>query len=134
MILTGRKYTATALVLWACLLQIACAVKTVPTAANTQTAKVTVDKTFGQYDKGLEGQLILVTLQPQQHNRLTQISMDHSGDQSLPPDYQEFLDYVRLRYDLERVADWPLQAIDICLLYTSPSPRDLSTSRMPSSA
>ena len=24
--------------------------------------------------------------------------------------------------------------IDICLLYTSPSPRDLSTSRMPSSA
>ena len=29
----------------------------------------------------------------------------------------------------------PLQAlVDICLLYTSPSPRDLSTSRMPSSA
>ena len=24
--------------------------------------------------------------------------------------------------------------VDICLLYTSPSPRDLSTSRMPSSA
>ena len=24
--------------------------------------------------------------------------------------------------------------IDVCLLYTSPSPRDLSTSRMPSSA
>jgi len=27
-----------------------------------------------------------------------------------------------------------MQAMDICLLYTSPSPRDLSTSRMPSSA
>ena len=27
-----------------------------------------------------------------------------------------------------------LDARDICLLYTSPSPRDLSTSRMPSSA
>ena len=25
-------------------------------------------------------------------------------------------------------------AVDVCLLYTSPSPRDLSTSRMPSSA
>ena len=25
-------------------------------------------------------------------------------------------------------------AIEVCLLYTSPSPRDLSTSRMPSSA
>ena len=28
----------------------------------------------------------------------------------------------------------PLVHIDTCLLYTSPSPRDLSTSRMPSSA
>ena len=27
-----------------------------------------------------------------------------------------------------------LMVLDICLLYTSPSPRDLSTSRMPSSA
>ena len=27
-----------------------------------------------------------------------------------------------------------IQDVDICLLYTSPSPRDLSTSRMPSSA
>ena len=26
------------------------------------------------------------------------------------------------------------EGIDVCLLYTSPSPRDLSTSRMPSSA
>ena len=26
------------------------------------------------------------------------------------------------------------QKVDFCLLYTSPSPRDLSTSRMPSSA
>ena len=28
----------------------------------------------------------------------------------------------------------PEVAFDVCLLYTSPSPRDLSTSRMPSSA
>ena len=28
-------------------------------------------------------------------------------------------------------ADWQMR---VCLLYTSPSPRDLSTSRMPSSA
>ena len=28
----------------------------------------------------------------------------------------------------------PLQKIDICLLYTSPSPRDMRRSRMPSSA
>jgi len=35
---------------------------------------------------------------------------------------------VRLRNDNDRA--WA----NICLLYTSPSPRDLSTSRMPSSA
>ena len=29
---------------------------------------------------------------------------------------------------------YPFTALAICLLYTSPSPRDLSTSRMPSSA
>ena len=29
---------------------------------------------------------------------------------------------------------WGTRALTICLLYTSPSPRDLSTSRMPSSA
>ena len=30
--------------------------------------------------------------------------------------------------------DPPLIGVGICLLYTSPSPRDLTTSRMPSSA
>ena len=30
--------------------------------------------------------------------------------------------------------DWIIPGPDACLLYTSPSPRDLSTSRMPSSA
>ena len=29
---------------------------------------------------------------------------------------------------------WPIGVLICCLLYTSPSPRDLSTSRMPSSA
>ena len=33
----------------------------------------------------------------------------------------------------ESAIDWQ-RAVDVCLLYTSPSPRDLSTSRMPSSA
>ena len=32
------------------------------------------------------------------------------------------------------IDDWGPYYIDSCLLYTSPSPRDLSTSRMPSSA
>ena len=36
---------------------------------------------------------------------------------------------------VENLADmWVIDSANICLLYTSPSPRDLSTSRMPSSA
>ena len=41
------------------------------------------------------------------------------------------------RRDAERLFPEPttgLGEFDVCLLYTSPSPRDLSTSRMPSSA
>ena len=48
------------------------------------------------------------------------------------------LSYWLLKLDIEirRVALAPGEEIEIrrCLLYTSPSPRDLSTSRMPSSA
>ena len=43
----------------------------------------------------------------------------------------------RKRIKDEKIAfDWPSEAAltESCLLYTSPSPRDLSTSRMPSSA
>ena len=36
--------------------------------------------------------------------------------------------------DLQAIAMEELERLEICLLYTSPSPRDLSTSRMPSSA
>ena len=36
--------------------------------------------------------------------------------------------------DMPGVAAYMLESTTDCLLYTSPSPRDLSTSRMPSSA
>ena len=37
--------------------------------------------------------------------------------------------------DIDKVvAIFPYGQVSVCLLYTSPSPRDLSTSRMPSSA
>ena len=38
------------------------------------------------------------------------------------------------RINMELAADFVDDLMRICLLYTSPSPRDLSTSRMPSSA
>ena len=41
----------------------------------------------------------------------------------------------KFKYSRKDMQDWAeLANIKICLLYTSPSPRDLSTSRMPSSA
>ena len=45
------------------------------------------------------------------------------------PDYSDLMDF---RLDVMKKHN--LKLSDICLLYTSPSPRDLSTSRMPSSA
>ena len=39
-----------------------------------------------------------------------------------------------IQYMLDNFMDKPFEEQSVCLLYTSPSPRDLSTSRMPSSA
>ena len=39
-----------------------------------------------------------------------------------------------LREKLALLRDFGVERVCVCLLYTSPSPRDLSTSRMPSSA
>ena len=50
---------------------------------------------------------------------------DHVGHISLP---------IRVDINLIHAAYSTKLLINICLLYTSPSPRDLSTSRMPSSA
>ena len=42
---------------------------------------------------------------------------------------------VIIEKDYEKLSKWAADhVVETCLLYTSPSPRDLSTSRMPSSA
>ena len=56
-------------------------------------------------------------------NALTVIAMGPRGSMLHAPDTY-----------MEKLAIGPGYAADTCLLYTSPSPRDLSTSRMPSSA
>ena len=43
-------------------------------------------------------------------------------------------EWVRGRYDVICCVEGDAETVIGCLLYTSPSPRDLSTSRMPSSA
>ena len=59
---------------------------------------------------------------------------DHADAQELCQDVfvQAMLKIEQLRTP-EAFIGW-LRQITVCLLYTSPSPRDLSTSRMPSSA
>ena len=50
---------------------------------------------------------------------------------------QNFITKKRLRedeIDFDKLRSYRLDRVRNCLLYTSPSPRDLSTSRMPSSA
>ena len=52
-------------------------------------------------------------------------------------DRGEVIDYINLHESMRHVwliPDRLSEIFEICLLYTSPSPRDLSTSRMPSSA
>ena len=55
---------------------------------------------------------------------------------SPPPhhDIYSIEDLAQLIFDLKQVNPDALVSVKFCLLYTSPSPRDLSTSRMPSSA
>ena len=44
------------------------------------------------------------------------------------------MDDVQRLYDHARANQYALPAVNVCLLYTSPSPRDGLLSRMPSSA
>ena len=67
----------------------------------------TIDKKFADIPKGSK---MLIASPPIIDEYVNSIS------------YGEFIEPVKMRDDLA------------CLLYTSPSPRDLSTSRMPSSA
>ena len=52
-----------------------------------------------------------------------------------PREYNTDRNFSSERYSHPAVSNpYHLELLNICLLYTSPSPRDLSTSRMPSSA
>ena len=52
----------------------------------------------------------------------------------VPPLVEEVVHPLLIHAHLDHAVDWEVEGVGSCLLYTSPSPRDLSTSRMPSSA
>ena len=96
----------------------------IPTASDA--GKPITDQTFGHYQEELESDLILITMTPEVHSRYTELRpVPMSGE--LPPRYAEFLDRLSATYGLERVANWPLPAIDIfCVVFEirNPSSRE----------
>ena len=69
------------------------------------------------------------------------ITSNYSPNFSIPRRQKKNIKYIIIHYTgmknelsaLNRLTDYKSK-VSACLLYTSPSPRDLSTSRMPSSA
>lgn len=99
----------------------------VTTPAPTKPGKVVTDQTFGHYYDELEADLILITMTPENHALLTELrSVPMSGE--LPPLYSEFLDRMKSRYGLKRVANWPLPAIEIfCVVFEIQDPENRET-------
>ena len=84
--------------------------------ATKPQADTRMDKTIGNYGKGLESNLVLVTMKPEEHARLTITNNKSSG--SLPLKYFHFIDRLSTTYGITRVADWPLPAINIhCIIF-----------------
>ncbi|MEE9335337.1 MAG: S8 family serine peptidase [Granulosicoccaceae bacterium] len=79
--------------------------------------KIVTDTTFGRYLENLEPDLILITMTPERHALLTDMrSVPMNG--ALPPLYSDFIDEMNSKYGLNRVANWPLSAIDIfCVVF-----------------
>ena len=90
--------------------------------APSKAGNPVTDQTFGRYDENLEPELILITMTPERHALLTELkAVPMTGE--LPPRYSDFLELMRSRYGLTRVANWPLPAIDIfCIVFEIQDP------------
>ena len=62
------------------------------------------------------------------------LEMEEIGDVTLEDITRATFSFYAERMQKGEFLCWDVDSIESCLLYTSPSPRDLSTSRMPSSA
>ena len=90
----------------------------------------------------LRGGRLIVLLDPNARIDMTSPANQFGQQPQLASDLPELLKKWGVDYDKTKVAGDHLHASQVntgsgvmsCLLYTSPSPRDLSTSRMPSSA
>ena len=80
---------------------------------------------LGSYFKSMPGKPFYAIF-----NQFKNCDINDTNDQGLEEIHDHFVStfYVFIKQELSRILN------ESCLLYTSPSPRDLSTSRMPSSA
>jgi hypothetical protein len=107
------------------ILMVVSACVTNPTSTNS--ASVQVDNTFGRYEENLEQRLILITVTPEYHARLTNRPAGDTSD-ALPEKYNAFLQRMNHRYGLSRVADWPLASIDIfCIIFEETAAQNRET-------
>lgn len=83
---------------------------------------------MGSYGQGLERQLVLVTMESEVHRSMVRrlpISSRTNSPSQLPLAYAGFLDELSDRYDIVRVADWPLVSLGIhCLVFELGGGRD----------
>lgn len=103
------------LVLYLALLATGCTL--LQTESGDKPVGLVTDQTFGRYQDNLEPELIVITLTPQEHARLTGMKPVPIGP-DLPVPYARFLEHLKSEYGLTRVANWPLATIDVfCVVF-----------------
>ena len=113
-------------------------IKNLNYSRNEQLALKELDRKaiFDLYCIGVSGERFIVEMQKAKQNYFKDRSIYYSSfpiqEQAQKGDWNYELDPVYTIGILDFIFDD--HETDTCLLYTSPSPRDLSTSRMPSSA
>ncbi len=82
-----------------------------------------IDRTVGQpIDADIETPMVLVTITDAVHDMLSH-GESVSSEARLPPVYARFIAQLHRDFGLERVADWPLGALDIrCLVFEAKGP------------
>ncbi len=96
-------------------------------AAAVDISKFQMDSTVGSYGKGREDNLILVTIDTDNHQKLISNDGKPLDSKGLPHRYSELMSLWKSQFNLTRVADWPVSPIGVnCLIFEAPKNSDIS--------